>query len=210
MIKAVDLRHAIDEAASQSWEARRGVLSMSKISESPETLCDWFFNGQPKPNATDQILEAHLGHILERDILERLERQGVNVEHHGAEIISSMDERYTGHIDGIIGGELLEIVTCREEAFDTITRTKKVKRRKFMQIQNYMHELLHARPDDPWFSWLDSDRPGAKVIVLSRERGRCYVIALPYLQSVGEDCEATARQTLELIDTAVREERYEG
>lgn len=210
MIRAVNLRHAIDEAASQSWEARPGVLPMSKISESPETLCQWFFAGQPTPGDNAILHEAHLGTVLERDIIHRLESQGIPLEHYGAEIVSSIDPVYTGHIDGIVSGELVEIVTCREEAFDRITKTKKLIRRKFLQIQNYMHELLHARPDDPWFNWLDPDNPAAKVIVLSRERGRCYVIALPYIQSVGEDCEDTAREALALIHERARREMYKG
>lgn len=198
---AATLRHAIDAAAARSWAGRVGVLSMSKIHEKPETLCRWFFEGQPEPEQTERLLEAHLGHVIETDVYNRLASEGIPVQNIGREIISSLDTRYTGHIDGTLGGELLEVMSVREEAFDHIQRTQRLPRRKFLQVQNYLHEINHLEPDDILFREADCHEiTDAKVIVLSRERGRCFVIHMPRIESVGKDCEETAREALELID----------
>ncbi len=107
----------------------RNYLGMSSIGKCPRWLYHEMKNGRAAPSYRALRL-FHEGYLHEHDLLERLKLAGYAVEMCGFELIAPFDERFRGHIDGVLvemstdidfpGGTLLEIKSVDDQRFAVV------------------------------------------------------------------------------------------
>jgi hypothetical protein len=127
----------------------------------------------------------HEGYLHERDVIERLEAAGVPVLNRQRELVAEWDERFRGHIDGEVDGDLLEIKGLEDgQALDNV-RKMGPRSRDRSQVQAYMRYGEYYR---------------ALIVYKVRSNGEMWVCWLRRDDEMGEEIERKARMVLQAVD----------
>jgi hypothetical protein len=164
---------------------QRAYLGMSGISECPLEL----YRRMLGERQFDQLalLRFYEGYLAERDMLARLAALGLLREGSpGREIVSKIDPRFKGHIDGeLTDGSLLEIKSTNEIKLAGVIAEGRMLEEHFQQVQCY---LRHGG-----YEW-------GYVIYKSRDSGRIFVVGVRPVERVGDRLDEKARRILAAVD----------
>lgn len=165
----------------------RNYLGMSAIGHCPRYLYYLMLGGR------EHNIQSHhycyLGYLFERDILNRLEQLGREVNGRDAPILKSGREfvdfagRFQGHTDGEWDGDLLEIKSVRHDRLPG--ENGRLPRTHFWQIQTYMHYGSYRL---------------ARVVYVARDTGHIRVVGLRRNEKIGELARLKAATVLEAVD----------
>jgi len=179
---ALELKKVLLEAVANDWDDGRQYLGMSMIGQCPRKLYYDLVEGRRQPGVQG-VLYCHEGYVHERDVRARLEQMGVEVEEVGKELVA-FGGRVQGHIDGMVGGVLLEVKSVDAHGLENV-RDMGAKARHFDQVQAYMH-------------WGGYER--ALVVYKERESGELWVCEVVRNAEVGQKLEGKAREILAAVD----------
>jgi hypothetical protein len=126
----------------------------------------------------------HEGYVHERDIVSRLQSAGMVIENCQRELVAPWDDRFRGHIDGEIAGELFEIKSVNAERFEWVV-TRGALSEHVDQVQLYM---------------LYGSYPSAILIYKNRETGGLWIERWFYNESHARALEERARSILLAVD----------
>lgn len=175
------LRHALESTFNEFED--RGYLGMSQIAKCPRYLYNQLVNGCAKPGL-QSMRYFHEGYVHEADILERARLAGVAVKNHNRELVAPFDERFRGHIDGEVDGDLVEIKSVAADRFDSV-----LEHGAFFehmdQCQMYMRYGGYER---------------ALIVYKNRDTGVLYVYDMHKSEAHGRRLEEKARQVLAAVD----------
>lgn len=177
----MELKHAL-ESVFDNDEDRR-YLGMSLISKCPLYLYRMMTDGR-EPPALQSLRYYHEGHLHEADILERLKKAGLLITNMQRTLIAPWDDRFRGHPDGEVEGDLLEIKSVDCKRFASV-----VGRGAFFdhmdQCQMYMRYGGYER---------------ALIVYKNRDTGEVYVYEMRRSDQFGEKLEWKAREVLAAVD----------
>lgn len=162
----------------------RDYLGMSKIGDCARQLYLDLTNGRMQPQGL-ALARCHEGMLHQRDVIERLERSGIPVLERDRELVAPFDERFKGHIDGEVDGDLLEIKSL--ETLDDLAevRAHGPRERDQAQVQAYMRYGDYHR---------------ALIVYKVRSNGALWVVYVNRRDALGKRLERKARDVLEALD----------
>lgn len=189
------LQDAIDQHLVQhsGLEAKRDYLGISAIGKCPRQVVREYLHGK-----TDITLQAHQmcygGYLFEQDVMKRLIEIGIArvpalEGEQQTEVISALDPRLRGHVDGeTVDGDLLEIKSLTRNKFEKVKSTHMALSEHFAQVQLYMKY-------GPWKKcW---------VIYVCRETLEHHVVKVTYLHTQAIKFEMKAQRLLAHIDSGI-------
>ena len=183
------VRYTIENSGHES---ARDYLGMSQIYRDEDELVAMMSSGvQWRPEARDH-LRLYCGYLFEDDIKERLVRAGLCTEKGAAEreVVATFDERFRGHLDGVIkDGSLLEIKSTFEDKLDRIRRDRRLPRAHYEQLQMY---LFHG-------GFAERGKTGF-VVYVARDTGSLYVREVRPSDHVIEKLNDKAVRVLSRVD----------
>jgi len=135
MMNGWNLRLLLNRTLNEHEDRR--YLGMSAIGKCARFLYGELVNGREAPSEKSKRY-FHEGYLHERDVIERIAEVGVAVEHHNRELIAPFDDRFRGHIDGEIEGDLLEIKSVDDERFCRVMDSGRPFEEHMDQVQMYM------------------------------------------------------------------------
>ncbi len=183
-MKAAVMKQVLESSIKDDWDDGRDYLGMSAIGQCPRKLYNDLAKGRRRPKDRG-IRYCHEGYLHERDVIERLEAAGVPVLNQQRELVAGFDERFRGHIDGEVDGDLLEIKSVEDyDALDNI-RDKGPRSRDRAQVQMYMRYGGYDR---------------ALIVYKVRANGELWVAWLRRNDLAGEELERKAHEVLEAVD----------
>lgn len=177
----MELRKAL-EGVLDEWE-ERDYLGMSQIWDCPLRLYRGLVYGRRPPGRTG-LLYCHEGYVHQRDVLERLERAGIVVSDQERELVAPFDDRFRGHIDGVVGGRLLEIKSVNRRGFEWVMRHG-ARDRHVDQVQAYLR----------YGGWGE-----AAIVYKCRDDGDLWVVEVGRDEGLGDLVEEKARGVLGAVD----------
>lgn len=170
-MRAETLKQALQDAVVHTLEDGRDYLGMSQIGRCSRELYEQMVYGQRQPWGRWLWL-CHEGYVHQADVLERLRQERVPVLNANRELVAGFDERFRGHIDGEVDGDLLEIKSVNDWAAlrEIVERGPRPRDRD--QVQAYMRYGGYARAlivykarqsGELWVCWesLDEERGAA-------------------------------------------------
>ena len=184
MLLAEQVRAILEDSIDTGLDEDRDYLGMSQIWKCARKLYLDMVNGRRQ--LQDQALRrCHEGYLHQEDVLDRLDRAGVPVLEQDRELVAPFDERFRGHIDGEIDGDLLEIKSL--EKFPDLVQIQKQgpRDRERFQVQAYMR-------------YGDYDR--ALIVYKVRADGALWVVYMTRKDGIGDRIESKARTVLEAVD----------
>jgi len=136
-MEAAELRRTLEISIEDDADDGRTYLGMSQIGRCARALYNELTYGRRRMRGAG-IRLCHEGKVHEADILRRLKAQGVQLTNCNRELVADFDDRFKGHIDGEIDGDLLELksVGFRDHLEDVRRRGARMKDR--WQVQAYM------------------------------------------------------------------------
>lgn len=165
----------------------RTYLGISKIADCPRRAFREYFNG---PTLTpDSHRMCYAGYEQERLIMQilvdcRIAKSFPDDRH--KEVVSTIDPRFRGHIDGIaIDESLLEIKSVSTKKFEKVLQTGRALYPHFIQTQLYMRY---------------GSFPRALIIYRNRETYEHLVIDVPYIPAKALEFENKSKSLLQAID----------
>lgn len=165
------------------FETRRDYLSMSNLSECPRRIVQEYRDGFKVEAYTHHM--AFAGYEHERNMIGMLTDLGV-LDQVNVEVTAPFDSRLRGHLDGVCGGDVIEIKSVSRKQFDKVAEKQdKVLWKHYMQVQMYMRYSGLRR---------------ALVIYRNRETYEHMVIAVPYSEVQSHKFEEKAKDILLAID----------
>jgi len=184
-MNGAEIRRALD--AAMNTHEQRDYLGMSQIGYCVREIYFRVTDGKTPESAQNLNLRRlqYLGILYEQDAIARLEAQGVKIDARQRELVAPFDDRFRGHIDGEIDGDLLEIKTVYNQRAIQRVRAHGVLSRHSMQIQAYMRYGEYER---------------AQVLYIARDSGQPWVVTVLRSEQTGEDVEAKARRILAALD----------
>jgi len=183
-MKAEEMRRVLNSAIMADWDDGRTYLGMSGIGQCSRKLYNDLVQGRRRPSDRG-IRYCHEGYLHEQDVIERLNQEGVRVLEQGRELVAGFDERFRGHIDGEVDGDLLEIKSVEDyEALDNI-RSRGARTRDRAQVQAYMRYGEYER---------------ALIVYKVRSNGDLWVVWVMRDEAEGERLETKALGILEAVD----------
>jgi hypothetical protein len=179
-----ELRHALESTFNEFED--RSYLGMSQIAKCPRYLYSQMVNGCEKPGL-QSLRYFHEGYVHEADILERACLAGLAVVNQNRELIAPFDERFRGHIDGEVDGDLVEIKSVNAERFQSILDVGAFFEH-MDQCQMYMRYGGYER---------------ALIVYKNRDTGVLYVYEMHKSDRHGRRLEEKARGILAAVDDRV-------
>lgn len=173
--------------ANSGLDQGRTYLGISKIADCQRRAFREYFNG---PTLTPEShVNCFMGYEHERLIMQILISSGIAKsfpDDRHKEIVSTIDPRFRGHIDGIATDEsLLEIKSVSTKKFIKIMQTGRALYPHFSQVQLYMRY---------------GNFPRALIVYRNRETYEHIVIDVPYIPSKALQFEERAKSLLQAID----------
>ena len=181
-MKIADLRYYLENALDEFED--RHYLGMSAISQCPRKLYREMVNGRSRPDVRSARM-FHEGYLHEYDIVQRLVEQGIEVKNRQRELIASWDERFRGHIDGELDGELIEIKSVNDDRFETVKQDG-VFGDHMAQVQMYCRY---------------GGYPSAVLIYKNRSTGELWMANVCYVKELADQLEAKAKAILAAVDS---------
>jgi hypothetical protein len=170
-------------ARHSNLDERRPYIGLSGIGDCEQTIYDRYFTGQPV--TVKAKLKCAIGYDFEAILIGRLKAMGLYSD---AVPIVLYDGLVQGHLDGLAGGDLLEIKTIERAAYlpELVhNQAPRLPNRVFYQVQAYMHYGRYER---------------AHVLYLARDTGEIRVVGSSYNNQAGYKIE----QKVERLVQAVR------
>lgn len=172
-----------NENVFNEFEERK-YLGMSAISKCPRKLWREMMNGRFRPDLPSARM-FHEGYLHERDIIQRLRTQSVDVKKCGHELVAPFDSRFVGHIDGEIDDELLEIKSVNDNRFEQVKQNGAFDEH-LKQVQMYMR----------YGNYLS-----AIIVYKNRESGEIWLVNVAYCKEIADMLEAKAWAILAAVDS---------
>jgi hypothetical protein len=180
-MKGWDLRLLLSRTLTE-YEVRN-YLGMSRIGKCPRTLYDELVHGRRPPSERSKRY-CHEGYLHEHDIVERLARVGVPVMNRNRELVAPFDDRFRGHIDGEVEGDLLEVKSVNDEKFCRVMDAGALPEH-MDQVQTYLRYGGYER---------------ALLVYKCRNTGEVAVVEVARDEKRGAELEAKARAILAAVD----------
>jgi len=183
-VRAGEIRQLLEcDRVLDEWDDSRTYLGMSRIGECPRRLYEDFVDGRERPGIAG-LRYCHEGYLHEADIVGRLEKAGIPVANRGRELVAPFDPRFRGHIDGEIGGDLLEIKSVTPEKLNEVRLNGPLPAHRD-QAQIYMR---YGRYGQAW------------IVYKARADGSVWVCSIRRDDRRGAELEDKARAILAAVD----------
>lgn len=169
-------------------DQHRDYLGISKIAECPRKAYDEYMNGTTPTESAHRFCYA--GYHQEADVLRLLNAAGIEVLENGHEVVSHLDQRLRGHIDGhTLDGHLVEVKSLNADKFRRVQADGRALFKHFVQVQLYMR----------YGGWEQ-----AFIIYRCRDTYEHFVVEVPYQPSSADKFERKAMALLASIDRKER------
>lgn len=172
-------------------DQHRDYLGISKIAECPRKAYQEYM--EPILITTPEMHRfCYAGYHQEADVLRLLNAAGFEVLENGKEVVSPLDHRLRGHIDGYtLDGHLIEVKSLNAEKFRRVQADGRVLYKHFVQVQLYMR----------YGGW-----KSCFVIYRCRDTYEHFVVEVPYQPASADKFERKAMALLSSIDRKERPE----
>lgn len=128
-------RRLQQELCRQSgWEVRRDYLGMSSIGQCPRQLYHNYIAGRPIDEQSHWF--CWTGYLHE-DAIVRLLTNSAETQERGVEVVADFDDRFRGHVDLVLDGDLVEIKSTGWDKFQKL-RMGEPPRHNVEQVQMYL------------------------------------------------------------------------
>jgi len=137
---AKELRERLERwLAQNSGYEERSYLGMSQIFQCPANLYDQVVDGREEFQGRAARM-CYEGYLHERDMIARLVDCGLYEE--AGELVAPWDERFRGHPDGQVDGDVLEVKSVTAAKFEEVRKSNRALQHHYEQVQIY---LLYGR-----------------------------------------------------------------
>jgi hypothetical protein len=182
LLSEVLLRHMIE---TSGCDLHRDYLGMSAIGQCSARLYRRMVQGGERPSDRD-LLKLRSGNVWEREVLASLRAMQVIDEARPLEVVARFDQRFRGHIDAALQGNLvLEVKSTVQADLDRLLALHTVKQHHMQQIQMYIE---HGNFD------------GGIVLYIARDTGQFFSMNMPRIESQIAWLNEKARRVLCAVD----------